>query len=1122
MSKVSRPPRSALQSLAVLLLCFALVPAVAQEPPSGGEADASRAAIEARIKRLEEAGDVSGELKTQVLERYRRALDALADAERYAATADEYAAVAQGAPDRLKALRAAAEAPPPTSAVDLADRVGQPLADLEQQLLQEQSALGLEDTKLADLSKRVEAATNGPATARARITEVQRELDDLDAAAQAAPPPGEAASLTRARAALRGARVTALNAELRMLNQLIVTAPIRAELRTAQRDALLAQLEVQRARVQAFEELINRRRLAEAEAASAQAEQAQQQAAGKHPLLEAAAERNAELGAQLRDTAQSLERVTAKSNAAAAEVKRLESDFQSTKQKIELAGLSQALGQALRERRRSLPNLRDLHRGATEREQLIADASLRQIRDRDERDQLKPLDDTVDRLLAQAADVGPGLRPELRESLRQRLELLDKAIAGQDTYVRALSELEFNQQQLIDVVTRYDDFLAERLLWIRSTAPIDRKMLGSLPEQAGKLLSPANWFDVWATLVRETLDNPTWLLPMALFAFLLSRRRRILRALAETGEHLGSPTTDSILYTVQALALTVLAALPWPILALTLGYELRLSDQATEFTKAVGQGLSWLPAQIFFIEFFRALCHRSGLAAVHFRWPATSIQYLRRRLLELMTVLVPAAFLSVTLFNYFHLVGIASILVFVVIEIALAVFFYRVMHPAGPVLQRYVQRNPSSLIVKLRMVWFPTSFLLPLVLAVYAAMGYLFAAGMLTSRLISTMWFMFTLVVVHALAARWLLVTRRRLAYQTALERRAAARKAAEADGARSALEDLRGDVEEPRVDLAALDVETRKLLNLGMSIALVLGLYAIWSSVLPAFGILERIELWQHTVTLDGQDVAQPITLQDVVLALVVVVATVVLARSMPTFFEVVVLPRFAVSPGSRYAFTTLMGYVIAAAGAIWAFNIIGANWSQLQWLVAALGVGIGFGLQEIVANFISGLIILFERPIRVGDWVTVGDTDGVVTRIQIRATTIRNWDRKELLVPNKEFITGRLLNWSLSDNVTRIVIRVGRTRAQGPAARGDLRRLRRQLARSHPAPVPGVARTPVEGDQRGQPYRHAKIRRRRHHHSVSAARRASRHQPTARRPAAPAGSRRVGQARGAVTAGA
>ena len=74
----------------------------------------------------------------------------------------------------------------------------------------------------------------------------------------------------------------------------------------------------------------------------------------------------------------------------------------------------------------------------------------------------------------------------------------------------------------------------------------------------------------------------------------------------------------------------------------------------------------------------------------------------------------------------------------------------------------------------------------------------------------------------------------------------------------------------------------------------------------------------------------------------------------------------------------------------------------------MAALGVGIGFGLREVLANFISGLIILFERPVRVGDIVTVGGTDGVVTKIQIRATTNRNWDRNELLVPNNEFVTG------------------------------------------------------------------------------------------------------------------
>jgi potassium efflux system protein len=108
-------------------------------------------------------------------------------------------------------------------------------------------------------------------------------------------------------------------------------------------------------------------------------------------------------------------------------------------------------------------------------------------------------------------------------------------------------------------------------------------------------------------------------------------------------------------------------------------------------------------------------------------------------------------------------------------------------------------------------------------------------------------------------------------------------------------------------------------------------------------------------------------------------------------------------------------------------AFSTLGLQWSNIQWLVAALSVGLGFGLQEIVANFISGIILLFERPIRVGDVVTLDNTTGVVSRIRIRATTITNWDKQELLIPNKEFITGRVINWTLSDKLNRVVITVG-----------------------------------------------------------------------------------------------
>jgi len=82
---------------------------------------------------------------------------------------------------------------------------------------------------------------------------------------------------------------------------------------------------------------------------------------------------------------------------------------------------------------------------------------------------------------------------------------------------------------------------------------------------------------------------------------------------------------------------------------------------------------------------------------------------------------------------------------------------------------------------------------------------------------------------------------------------------------------------------------------------------------------------------------------------------------------------------------------------------------------------------LQEIIANFISGLIILFERPIRIGDYVTIGDQSGTVSRIKIRATTLTDLDNREILIPNKEIITGRVINWTLSNAVTRLKVNVG-----------------------------------------------------------------------------------------------
>jgi len=244
----------------------------------------------------------------------------------------------------------------------------------------------------------------------------------------------------------------------------------------------------------------------------------------------------------------------------------------------------------------------------------------------------------------------------------------------------------------------------------------------------------------------------------------------------------------------------------------------------------------------------------------------------------------------------------------------------------------------------------------------------------------------------------------------------------------------------EPAIDLAAVTAQTGSLARSATAVLMALGLWLIWADLLPAVGILDNVDLWNTTQTvqvertdaagvhrLDSEQRVVPVTLADGLLALIVAFMTLVLVRNLPGFLEISLFRRIGISAGERYAYATIAKYAIALVGGILAFRVVGIGWSNIQWLVAAVGIGLGFGLQEIFANFVSGLIILFERPIRVGDTVTVGDVSGKVSRIRIRATWITGFDRKELVVPNKEFVTSRLVNWSLSDAVLRVDIPVG-----------------------------------------------------------------------------------------------
>ena len=202
----------------------------------------------------------------------------------------------------------------------------------------------------------------------------------------------------------------------------------------------------------------------------------------------------------------------------------------------------------------------------------------------------------------------------------------------------------------------------------------------------------------------------------------------------------------------------------------------------------------------------------------------------------------------------------------------------------------------------------------------------------------------------------------------------------------------------------------------------------------MTAFSVLNEIALWQQTVQTAAGPQLSDITLGSVLAAGLLLLLVGFMAHNLPGVLELVVLRRLTVEPGNRNAIITITRYLIVGTGLAVALNIIGVSWSSVQWLVAALGVGLGFGLQEIFANFVSGLILLLERPIRVGDNVTLGEQNGTVRRIHIRATTLIDWDRKEIIVPNKSFITNVLINWTRNGSIARIDIPVKISHSSDP----------------------------------------------------------------------------------------
>ncbi len=1049
--------------MAWLGISIGLPAAFAQSPPTQDTAAdrLSRGTVRSRIQDIEAREGLEESLKKRLLEIYRQAQAHLEAAERHAASALSYKKAVQSAPSEIEKLHRALEQEAGTAASPATDM---PLAEIERRLLTARAELaGLQFVR-GDLETEIQESQGRTSEEiQDEIAAAKEDLASLEKDFQARPGPQESPLVIEARRMALQAHQQARSSEIHTLEQELLSHDIRTELLRARRDQVTEQVARAQTEVRQFEQLIASRRQTEAEEARIAAERAQLEAASKHPIIRDLAEQNAEFSRELASIVKDLSTTTAERERTSKQLDQLEQDFQNVKQKLDIAGLSQALGQVLRESRRRLPELRWYREDTQERQEIIGEVGLAQLRIDERRRSLRVLKRALDRLMSEGNTAGLPLeeqkviRADLRGLVKDQRELLARLADAYTSYLRALGDLDVLQKQLLNQEQRFALFLDERLVWIPSARPVGLATLRDLALATGWMLSPLSWAEASERLIAPALRTPFWVaFAVFLFGVVFLIRRRALLTLGIVAERVSRPYSDRFILTVQALGLTLLVAAPWPLLLYFLGWNLEGMAAGSEFQRALGTAFQRLAVSLFLFHTFFLLCRPKGIAELHLGWQEQPLRLFRRHLPWLMLIVLPAVFVTSMAGweaeeTYRDSLG---RLAFIISLFAFAVFLQRLLRPEGGALEAHLKEHPHGWLARLRVLWYPMAIGLPLVLVGLAAAGYYYTALQLESQLVATVWLIAGAVIAYDLAIRWLTVENRKHALIKAQEQRTAARAAEAANvGAGAASASVPEQLDIPEIDIPTIDRQTRHLLRTLIVLSAIVGLWLIWAEVLPALRILDTVTVWQYAVVTDGQERMELITLADLALAVVLAIIVGVAVRNVPGVLEVVVLRRLSIEPGSRYAITQIARYVIAVVGVIVVFNTIGGQWSQVQWLVAALSVGLGFGLQEIFGNFVSGLILLFERPVRMGDVVTVKDITGTVTRIRIRATTITDADKRELIVPNKTLITGEVINWTLSDTTTRVVIPVS------IAYRADLALAHRVISdavRAHPLVMP------------------------------------------------------------------
>ncbi len=1005
-------------------------PAVSATPSTNSiESPISIELVELRKQQLATSTDLEASVRDELIKHYDMILAELQLRNEREKKAKEFSAKAEAAPGAIADYKRRKENPPKLESMTTFALRTSKQEDLQSMLQQQQTAM----QSIIDAKSSIDTAVAAREVQKGKIPRLISEEKALQAKITedlAARSNGDAnPQISEAKNTLLRARLSASMEQVRMLEQEMRAYQAETELLPLQKEVLAVDEKLLNAKIKEITAELESRRETKidsyrkfAESILANSPSASDRASAENMIRAWLEWRKIVL--EDRKIQLELEQSQARYELWDERKKEMTSRIDSRTKKSsgnQLGGLNSWIGLMLRRQRTELPSLRLLQQQLEGYQTRMQDVDRLNLE----------LNDWKSRQSA----LKEGSSEELSKVQEKEIELINDFQKDADDFFNDLINISDRKAEMIKLVEAYRQIIDQHVLWIRSTEPINKSYAQQLWPALSWICDFDSWKMVGIALVAEFRARLTESILFVIgWIVLVFNTRKMRNKIREAGEAASKSSNMRYLPTFQTVLLTLLISSPWPALMAYIGLRLYGAHNAQPFVQQFGFGLAIAARFFFVIEVLRQVCRAGGLAEKHLNWASGATALFRRHLRWFIDLSLPLVAIVAMVFEGGDEVWENSLgrFAYIILMVISAFAIAKIFHPTHGALREYIARHGGGWADRLRYVWFIGLVSIPLLLACGSALGYHYTSVRLAILCHRTAMTMVGIFIVYCLATRWLLLSRRRLAIAQARQRLEDAQRETANTPVASGMHDVRSTEfrnemrnEQNSVDLVAINAQTMRLVSACAVVAAMVSFSLIWSDVLPAVNALDRVQIWD--IKDAAGTVTEVITLSNVLFAIPIAVLTAFAARNLPGLLEIALLQHLPIENAVRYAITTVSRYALLMVGIAMTFNYIGVRWSSIQWLVAALGVGLGFGLQEIFANFVSGLILLFEQPIRVGDVVTIGDTSGAIAKIRMRATTITNWDRQELIVPNKDLITGRLLNWTLSDSTNRTVITVG-----------------------------------------------------------------------------------------------